>query len=655
MKTGIHEYFSSVEIIQKGILKRDLDNNFVLDMKSLLEDNPSAQDYFINNPEEVRLCICNSLKLFNKKETERFKIINFDYLHHISILRVEHMDKLIKVKGMISKTTKVIALVINRKWECPGCGTIIDSFGPSEPRICPCGRRKGFKVVSTKSADIQEIELEELQEIIEDRQPQKIRVRFMYELCDKQISGLLQPGNKIEVIGIVEKIEIPQRNEEELLYEYRLNAYDVNSLEEKFNEDYISEEDIRQIKEIALNKPLDQLSNSLAPSIYGHEDVKKAIVLQMASGVKRFKSDGSPVRDRSHILICGDPGTGKSQMVKCAKVRMPKSYYVSGDESSKAGLVAMVEKDELLKQWAVKAGALSKSNDSILVIDEADKLDDDDRNALHTPMESGEIVINKAGIHTTLKAQCSILAAANPKDGMFDLNDPHSTLTKQINLPPTLLSRFDLIFVMTDKIDEEADSNIVDSIYSNKKKDNIIDIELFRKYITYIKKLEPQRREDLVSNLKKFYTNIRSKSISPDSKMKGMPITPRHIEGILRLAEAHAKLRMSEYVEEEDLKVAQDLFFNSLVKIGMDESTGLFDGARLGSGKTLNNKLKAEIILEILREHKDKGIFRLKYDEIINISTIKGLTKYESYNLIRELKNATEIYEPEYGYLSIVE
>lgn len=658
-KEEIKIYFEAPKLFQKHILIKS-GITYIIDLKELLEDNYEAYNYFLDNPEEIRKIICQSVSesttLFRESRTERFKIINFESVEAISKLRVEHMNKLVKVQGMISKTTKVIAMTTARKFDCPNCGTIIHVIGPKEPTRCSCGRRGMFNCFSEEFADVQEIELEEMQDALGDKQPQKIRVRFMYELCDKDISSFLQPGNKIEIIGVVEKIEIFKTNkkEDEKLFEYRVNAFDLNSLEEKYNDAHISIEDEKQIREIAMNKPLEQLSNSLAPSIHGHMDIKKAIILQMAGGVKGIKSDGSLVRDRINTLLVGDPGTGKSHLAKCTKERMPKSYYVSGDSSTKAGLIAMTEKDELLNQWSVKAGALCKANDSVLVIDEADKLSDEDRAGLHTPMESGEILIDKAGIHTRLKASCSILAVANPKEGMFDLSTPEKTITRQIDLPPALLSRFDLIFVMTDEIDETNDSSIVDAIYSGTKSESTISIELFRKYISFVRKHVPKRRMELVNNIKEFYNKVRSQSISPNSQMKGMPITPRHIEGILRLSEANAKIRLSEYVEEEDLKIAQDLFYNSLIKLGMDED-GIIDFARTGNGRTVSKKQKAQNMFLLINQMTEQtGQFVPYKDIILQAESKLGMNVEEAKEYIELLRSDARLIEPKMNYIQIV-
>src|SRR3989304_898672 len=597
------EFFSFCKkLIEDKIISRNETGSYELDLNSLKEVDPEIYDYFFDKPEKILETIKEALKLVDKS-INRIIIKNFSDVKPISSIRVKDLGKLVRVIGMISKTTKVIALVKSTSFECGVCGSVITPPNNEKPKMCTCGSR-GLKVSKKVLQNIQEIEVEELQDELEDgRQPQKIRIRLLDELCDRDISGVLQPGNKIETIGVVQKVPVYKTKKDDEnadeIFEYRVLAINVNSLEEKFQEEYLSDEDLQQIHEISAIEPLTKLSQSLTPSIHGHTEIKKALILQMVGGVKKEKSDGNYSRDRMHILLCGEPSTGKSHLAKDVKLRVPKSYYISGDETSKAGLVCIVDKDELSGQWSLKAGALSKANDSVLIIDEIDKLSDEDRMGLHTQMESGIIVVNKADIHTSLNSTCSILAISNPKDGMFS-DDPEVPITKQINLPPPIVTRFDLIFIMRDVIDEENDSSIVDIVYSGKKFKGDINIELFRKYITFAKKLRPVLQDENKKKLKDFYHKIRALSISENKKVS-MPIAIRHLEGLIRMAEAHAKIRLSDKVEEKDVDAAIELFQNSLLKLGMDEK-GRIDFARIGEGKTLSKKFKAKMMVELLTD-----------------------------------------------------
>jgi replicative DNA helicase Mcm len=561
-------------------------------------------------------------------ELQKVHLLNFDeYEMDIGNLRVSHIGKLVTIKGMIAQATKPLALLKSRNWECDFCGVNYSTSG-DKPNKCSCQSQK-FTEVSMELEDIQEIEIEESQETIEGRQPERVRIRLPKELTSKDFMGLVQPGNKVIVVGIVEKIPAKKNKQlEEELFEYRIHALDLATREESFEDDLVTEKEKEEMEEIANNNPLEKLQKSLAPSIHGHEEVKKAIVLQMVGGVKKKKSNGTPTRDRIHLLLIGDPGTSKTQLGKNAHLRTPRSYYLSGESASKAGLTATVEQDVLLGTWGLRAGAICKCNGSVLILDEIDKLDKEDRKALHTPMEAGEVVVNKATVHTTLKADCSILALANPKMGMFDLTGK-KTVVEQIDLPSPLISRFDIVFMMRDQINETMDKEIAEIIYSQKSDELIIPIPLFRKYIAHAKKFKPQLKKEHLNALAEFYHKVRRQSISTSSKMTGMPITPRHLEGIIRMAEAHAKLRFSDEVTKEDLKLAQGLFYESLLKLGMDEEIGVIDMARMGGGQTISTKKKIEVIKEIFKIVGGDGKV-VTYKELRHILSEKGLS-YEDY------------------------
>jgi len=644
------------QLIKDTVLRRNAHTGeFEFDLDMLLQTDPELYEYFINKPQECSILIKGQLVQLFSKSHGKFNILNFRQEEPIAHLRIDHLDKLVKVGGMISKTTKVVALVVRTCWECPVCGTEIKVDTAKQPEYCSCGNKKRFNLTNTVMQDIQEIELEEQQDNIGDRQPQKIRVRLLEHLTDKTLSGVLQPGNRVEILGIVQKIPISNKEKnEENLFEYRLLAININTLEEKYSEDILSEEDIKQIHELSAGNPLDKLSKSVAPNIFGHSKIKKALILQMVGGVVKQKSGGTKSRSEIHILLCGDAGTAKSSLAKNVHLRMPKSYMLSGDESSKAGLIAMVDKDPLLGTWGLKAGALSKANDSICIIDEMDKLSDDDRQALHTPMESGEILINKADIHTRLRANTSILGIANPKLGMFDLEDSHNTITKQISLPPPLLSRFDLIFVIIDNINPDTDYEIVSTIYGNQEQEDQISIDLFRKYITFAKKLKPKNTKHF-KKLAAFYSKVRNQSKSEGSReIKGMPITPRHLEGITRLAEASAKIRLSEEVSEEDMELAQSLFYESLIKLGLDPETGKIDLLRISSTTTTSERGKIKVVRDIIYSLKSRIGQMVPEGEIKKEAEQLKMSEREVEECIIKLKTSGEIYEPRSGYYSLM-
>jgi replicative DNA helicase Mcm len=356
-----------------------------------------------------------------------------------------------------------------------------------------------------------------------------------------------------------------------------MDAVSIENQEMAFEEVEVTEEDEKEILKMSKDPEIYlKMRQSMAPTIYGMEIEKDALVLQLFGGLSKKMPDGTYIRGDIHTLFVGDPGTAKSQMLNYLSKLAPRSIYASGKASSAAGLTAAAVRDEFGEgQWTLEAGALVLSDMGIACIDEIDKMSDQDRSSLHQAMEQQEISIAKAGISATLKSRCAILAAANPKLGRFDEFIP---LHEQINMPPALLSRFDLIFSILDKPSREKDTelanhilqthkagevqeNIAKSIKSkhNKKKqdilmENILPIfepDFLRKYVAFAKRnIFPVMSDDALELLKNYYVDFRNSS--EDS----IPFTPRQLEAFVRLAEASARVRLSDEVTIQDAKRA---------------------------------------------------------------------------------------------------
>ncbi|MFB6185414.1 MAG: ATP-binding protein, partial [Halobacteriaceae archaeon] len=334
---------------------------------------------------------------------------------------------------------------------------------------------------------------------------------------------------------------------------------------------------------------------------YGYEETKMALILQLFSGVKKELPDKSRVRGDLHLLLIGDPGTGKSKLLQYIRKIAPRSVYTSGKGSTSAGLTAAAVRDDFGdgQQWTLEAGALVLADQGIAAVDELDKMDPTDRSAMHEGLEQQEISISKAGINATLKSRCALLGAANPKYGRFDQYEP---IAEQIDLEPALISRFDLIFTVTDQPDEDRDEKLAEHILqtnyagelnthrkqsrtANVSEEQInqatetvtpeIESEFLRKYIAYAKKnCYPTMSEAAKQRIQEFYVNLRAKGQEEDAPV---PVTARKLEAIVRLAEASARVRLADTVTEADAERVIEIVRSCLQDIGVDPETGQFD------------------------------------------------------------------------------
>jgi replicative DNA helicase Mcm len=419
----------------------------------------------------------------------------------------------------------------------------------------------------------------------------------------------------------------------------------------------ITPEDEKKILELAKSPNIrERITKSIAPSIYGMEDIKEAIACLLFSGIPKVYPDGIRVRGDVHILLVGDPGMAKTQLLRFVTKIAPRAVYTTGKGSSAAGLTAAVVREKDTGEFYLEAGALVLADTGVAVIDEIDKMDAKDRVAIHEALEQQTVSIAKAGIVATLNARCSVLAAANPAFGRYL---PNRTVAENVDLPVTLLSRFDLIFIIRDEPNLDKDKAIAEHIttlHAGEVPEGFADIippDLLRKYIAYARKnikpvLTPEARERIVQ----FYIQMRTKSKEPDSPIA---ITARQLEALIRLAEAEAKMRLSPVVESEDADNAIRLFLKYLNSVGIDVESGKIDIDIIMTGKPKSAQERLALIMNILTQLEEaNGGKPVRIEDLYREAESAGLDRQFVDKTVNMLLKSGDIYMPKPGYVKRV-
>ena len=354
-----------------------------------------------------------------------------------------------------------------------------------------------------------------------------------------------------------------------------------------------------------------------------------------------------------HVLLVGDPGTAKSSLISSLSKLAPKSRLTGGKSASGAGLTATVVKDEFLKGWALEAGAIVLANGGHLFIDELDKMTVEDRNALHEALEQQRISISKANIQATLKAETSVLAAANPKLSRFD---PYTPIAAQIDLPASLINRFDLIFPIRDiqnrEIDEKIASHVLNIHQEVQKIEPKIPPQIYKKYVSYAKKIKPVLGEKAIEEIKRFYVELRNKDTGDGEELKPIPISARQLEALIRLSEGSARLRLSKKVTKKDAKIAIDLLRYCLMQVGFDYETGQIDIDKIYTGMTTSTRSKIVTVREIINDLENKVGKNIPLEEVIALSEVKNISETQVEESIEKLKKEGFLFEPRRGVIS---
>jgi replicative DNA helicase Mcm len=601
-------------------------------------------------------------------------------------IRSKHLGKFIAVEGLVKRATEVRPKFTKAVFECMRCGHHItvpqDETILREPLECSkeeldetgksgCGRVSGstsFKLAQELSEfiDSQKLDLQEKpEELHAGAQPQTLT-----GVVEDDLTGRLFPGNRVVINGTLRSRQREMARQRTTLMDIFLEVNSIEQMDPGTEEVEILPEEEERIRELAEDPNIFvKLVQSISPTIFGLNIEKEALALQLFGGVTKEMPDGTHIRGDIHILLVGDPGVAKSQLLRYIAELSPRGIYASGKASSGAGLTAAAVKDEFGEgRWTLEAGALVLADTGVAAIDELDKMTDQDRSAMHEAMEQGTISVAKAGITATLRAQCAILGAANPKLGRFQSEE---NLADQINLPPTLLSRFDLIFTMTDRPDKERDAMIADHIlkshlvgeYKERQRRTgastderlegmsvemlpAIDNELLRKYIHFAKQGNPVMNGEAMAELREHYLKVRG---GPGKESRTVPITARQLEACIRLAEASARGRLSQEVSVNDARRAVRIFGEFMNRvIGLGE--GRFDIDMIATGIPRSQQEQMGRLLEIVRDLESSDARGAPLDQIVKTALDDGISAERVESLLKRGSKDMGIYSPRQGY-----
>jgi len=606
--------FKYVNSLKRAIVEGKL--SVEISFNDILSFSTELADYIAKNPENALETMSKIFVSILEQEAPefaekipyiipRFVDIPLSLIIKVRDIRSIHVGKLVAIEGIVVRATPPMQRIYKAvfKHDCGNEVTVIvTSESIEKPSICQYCQKIGgnWKLEVEKSLyrDFQRLVIQERpEEIPAGRMPRSIEVDVYDDLVD-----VVRPGDRVVIIGIPQ-LRVSSTKKSRSIFSIYILVNNVIVSQRLLEEIEITKEDEEKILVLARDSMVRRkIIASIAPSIYGLWDIKEAIALMLFGGTPKQLRDGTRIRGDIHILIIGDPGTAKSQLLQYVARIAPRAIYTTGRGATAAGLTAAVVRDKQSGEFYLEAGALVLADGGVACIDEIDKMREEDRVAIHEAMEQQTVSIAKAGIVARLNARTSVLAAGNPRYGRYL---PNRSIAENVNLPPTILSRFDLIFVIKDMPNVDKDLRLAKHITATHKQFEevkpIIDIDLLRKYIAYARKnIKPVLTDEAKRLIEEFFVEMRKKSLSaPESPIA---ITARQLEALIRLAEAHAKMALKNEVTEEDAAEAIRLMKSMLESVGIDVERGEVDIDVIMTGQPKSQRERMIIIEELIRE-----------------------------------------------------
>ena len=640
-------------------------NSIAIDFEELYAFDQALAEQLLNRPEEY-------LQHAGKGAYEQLRIEDSEYAEKIEkiIIRVvellgkeqlrklgsRQMAKLIMVEGIVVRATPVRPMVLQGAFKCKRCGTMnqVEQTGQflKAPAICQapdCGRDGPFEFTQEESTFIDSQDLR-LQEKPEDLPPGQLPRTLAVKLVGDDIVDVARPGDHVSVVGIVRAFAPSMMGLGKLrTFILQLDANSIGVLGKEPETSPPTPEEEEKIRALSQDPNVHKkIMQSIAPSIFGYEHIKEAIMYLLFGGVSKTLPDVN-IRGEMNALLIGDPGTAKSQLLQYVARIAPRGLYTSGRGTTAAGLTAAVVREKG-GSMSLEAGALVLADKGIACIDEMDKMRPEDRVAIHEAMEQHTVSVAKGGIVATLNARTAVLAAANPSLGRYE---PNRTVAENVPLPVTILSRFDLIFVLRDVPNKESDGKMSRHILEIHRRgispvEAQVDAELLRKYVSFAKTVKPALTVEAAKQLSDFYLAMRAASETEGSPVA---ITARQLESLVRISEARARVALRKDVTSEDAAAAITLMKRSLEEVGIDLSSYKVDIDLIMTGRPKSMRDRLHIILSTLMDmEKITGI--VEKDALVSeLETKHKIPRGEIERMISQMLREGTIYEPREGCL----
>lgn len=678
MRQGWEDFFAATEHGREvgQMLDTSDARSLVIDWRDVDAREAELAVDLLERPKEHLACARRTLSEYAPPEMaeEAAKIeihfINVPDVVPISKIRAEQVRRLFATDGLVRRVTQVEFVPTSAVFECTRCKETFEvpqNNSPylQEPMECQVCKKPASKTVfeflrdESPHVNSQKVEIQEhIDNIDIGVEPSRL-VLWAFE----ENIGKVRPGDRVRVNGILMNVEVEGRRAKKVAKQYlHVSSYQLG--ERMYEEVEITDEDEKEILKVSEDPELwANLQASLAPTLFGMEVEKQVGLLQLFGGVRKEMPDGTYKRGDIHGLLVGDPGTAKSAFGRALVAFSPRAMFAAGGGSTGPGLLAAATKDEFGEgRWTLEAGPMVLcSGNGLLVIDEFEKMNPKDRDQIHPAMEQQVVDVAKAGISTKLPAVTSILALANPAEGRFD---PEDYIFSQIKLSSTLLSRFDYILPVMDKPEPKRDENMAAHITGSHRLGgqnasrgmggDISDLddldtdaydphyssEFMRKYVAYAKRIVPVLSPEAERTINDFYVNIRRSSASEGS----VAITPRQLEGLIRLAEASARSRLSNRIEVRDAERSITITKHWLALVS-SESGGLYDIDIITSGTSHSMRQRMKIVRTLIDGMSGDDDNSWELAELITRAEEEGMEEKEIQRCVKRLHEEGSIYE----------